>query len=205
VTVTLDASDREAPAVAVTSPNGGEVWDAGSVHAVTWTALDNVGVTSVSILLSLDGGLTYDDTLATGEANDGDYAWTVDTEAAPAARIKVIAHDGAGNAGADASDGNFEVHEGAAGIPSHLVITGTTPNPFSRHAMIKFGLPRPGTVEIDLYDVSGHFVANLVRASYQAGYHTLDWDTHDAVGAGLYILRLRVGSDTATYKAVIPK
>jgi hypothetical protein len=205
VMVTLDSSDKEAPTVAVTSPNGGEVWNVGSSHAVTWTALDNVGVTSVSIVLSLDGGLTYPDTLATGEANDGSYAWAVDADTASAARIKVIARDGTGNAGEDASDGTFEVREGTAGIPARLVITGTTPNPFSQHAVIKFGLPRDGVVEIDLYDVSGHFVANLVKAPYLAGYHMFDWDTHDAVGTGLYILRLRLGSETATYKAVIPK
>jgi hypothetical protein len=129
----------------------------------------------------------------------------VDADTASAARIKVIARDGEGNTGEDAGDGNFEVREGTAGIPTHLVIAGATPNPFSQHAVIKFGLPRDGVLEIDLYDVSGHFVAKLVRAPYQAGYHTFDWDTNDAVGAGVYILRLRLGSETATYKAVIPK
>jgi hypothetical protein len=46
---------------------------------------------------------------------------------------------------------------------------------------------------------------NLIKAPYSAGYHEVGWDTNDAVGAGLYILRLRLGSNTATCKTVIPR
>jgi Calcineurin-like phosphoesterase/Bacterial Ig domain len=205
VTVALDATDREPPAVTVTSPNGGEVWDEGSSHDITWTATDNVGVTSVDILLSLDGGTTYPDTLAAGEPNDGEYAWAVDGDTSSSARIKLVVYDGGGNSGEDASDGDFEVREVSGGIPSHLVIMGAAPNPFSQHAVIKFGLPRDGNVQIDLYDVSGKFVARLVEGPYSAGYHGVDWDTRQAVAAGIYVLRIQMGSDTATSKVVIPR
>src|SRR2546426_396077 len=40
-TVTVD---RSAPSVAVTSPNGGEHWAPGSLHAITWTASDVEGI-----------------------------------------------------------------------------------------------------------------------------------------------------------------
>jgi hypothetical protein len=205
VTVTLDTSDTVAPTVTVTSPNGDEVWEIGSSHDITWTATDDIGVASVSIILSADGGSTYADMLATGEANDGVYSWLVGTDAVPTARIRVIAYDGSGKSGEDASDSDFEIRYVPAGIPPHLVITGASPNPFSRHAVIRFGLPRDGLVEIDLYDVSGHFVTNLVREEYSAGYHSVDWNDDGKVGTGLYFLRLRLGSETATCKAVIPR
>ena len=65
------------PVVGVTSPAGGETWKAGSTHAITWTATDNVGVTAVDLAYSTDGGASYPNIIATGLANSGTYAWTV--------------------------------------------------------------------------------------------------------------------------------
>ena len=48
-----------APVVAVTSPDGGETWKAGSTHAITWSATDAVGVTSVDLAYSTDGGASF--------------------------------------------------------------------------------------------------------------------------------------------------
>ena len=99
VTITLTPADTEHPAVALSSPNGGEVWDIGVACDITWSATDNVGVTSITILSSGDGGTTYPDTIAAGEANDGAYSWLVDADPTPSARIKVIAYDDGGNEG----------------------------------------------------------------------------------------------------------
>jgi hypothetical protein len=203
VTIKVDPQDTQAPVVVVTSPNGDEVWDIGSSHEITWTATDDIGVASVSIVLSRDGGSTYSDTLASAETNDGKYAWAVAADATQAARVKVTAYDGSGNSGGDTSDSDFEIRDSGGGVPSHLVITGTNPNPFGRHAMIRFGLPRDGWVEIDLYDVSGRLVRNLLSEEYPAGYHVLEWNNDSSTGPGLYFLRLRLDSDTTTQKVVV--
>lgn len=205
VTVILEPYDIEPPTVQVISPNGQEVCEIGIAQEIAWTAADNVGVESVSIVLSSDGGATYQDTLATGEADDGIYWWTPAGDTTSAARIKVIAYDRLGNAAEDASDADFEIRDATAGIPSHVVITGTSPNPFSQTALIGFGLPRGGLVEIDLFDVSGRYVANLARKECQAGYQTFEWSNNGTVGAGIYFIKLRLGSDAAARKAVIPK
>src|SRR5947207_4958633 len=42
------APDTTPPVVTLTSPAGGESWAGASVHPVTWTATDNVTVTSVN-------------------------------------------------------------------------------------------------------------------------------------------------------------
>jgi hypothetical protein len=62
--------------IAVTSPNGGEVWNVGSRQTVRWTA--NFGTAeNVRIHLSLDGGATYPITLASSTPSDGAQAFTV--------------------------------------------------------------------------------------------------------------------------------
>jgi immune inhibitor A len=204
-------ADGEDPTVTVTAPNGGEVWDIGLTYDVTWTANDNIGVTSVSIVLSRDGGSTFDDTLATGEANDGSYSWQAEYDASVTARIKVIAYDGAGNDGEDMSDADFEIYDPLAGVstdkevPSHLVITGNTPNPFSGRTTVKFGIPRDGRVDMAVYDVSGRLVTRLIDGSYTAGYHAVDWANESDVGTGLYFLRLRLGPDEVTHKVVLSR
>jgi len=92
-----------------------------------------------------------------------------------------------------------------AGKPSQLLIASASPNPFSQHTAISFGLPREGRAELDLFDVSGHLVRNLFQGSYPAGSHSFDWHNDGKVGAGLYILRLRLDSETVTRKLVISK
>ena len=95
----------------MTQPNGGEVWNVGSVYAITWNATDNVGVTSTSLYYSYDGGANYDliDNLS---GNPGTYDWTVPNTPSTQCLVKVYAYDGAANEGSDVSDAYFTI-EGA--------------------------------------------------------------------------------------------
>src|SRR5262249_54147374 len=70
------SADTTPPTVALTSPIGGESWGVSSVHAITWTATDDVGVTTVDLALSTNAGATYPTAIATGLANTGTFAWT---------------------------------------------------------------------------------------------------------------------------------
>src|SRR5262249_8803180 len=108
-TFTVLSNDASPPMVTVLSPNGGEVWKAGSTHAVTWSALDDVGVTSVDVAYSLDGGATFPGTIATGIATSGSVPWVVPDAPPTTARVRVLAHDAASNVGADTSNTNFTI------------------------------------------------------------------------------------------------
>ena len=99
--------DTQAPVATVTSPTGGESWAVGSTHNVTWTATDNNVVASVDLALSVDGGATFPTAIASGLANSGSYAWTLPYTPSASARVRVTAHDGVGNFGADSSHANF--------------------------------------------------------------------------------------------------
>jgi agmatine/peptidylarginine deiminase len=96
-----------APTAYLKSPNGGQHYQPGQMVPVSWISDDDVLVSSVDLLLSTDGGLTYPTTIATGQPALGMYNWTVPNVDTSYARIRVVAHDGPGNTGADASDGNF--------------------------------------------------------------------------------------------------
>jgi len=68
------------------------------------------------------------------------------------------------------------------------------PNPTMDAAKVRFTVPRPMTVELALYDLSGALVRRLARGPLLAGEHQADWDGRDdggrAASAGLYFLRL---------------
>jgi flagellar hook assembly protein FlgD len=69
--------------------------------------------------------------------------------------------------------------------------------------VINFGLPRDGRVDLDLYDVSGRFVAEIADGDYPAGYHTVMWEADTRVANGVYVLRLKLGEETISSKTVV--
>jgi hypothetical protein len=103
--------DTTLPEVTVVAPNGGETFFVAAEDTIRWVATDNVGVDSVNIYYSVDGGSTYPYTVATGEYNDSTYAWTVPPTLSDSCLVKVIAFDAALNSAADSSDGVFTIDD----------------------------------------------------------------------------------------------
>jgi hypothetical protein len=62
------------PTITLTSPKGGESWDAGSTHNITWTS-SSVGE-FVKLELSTDGGSSWKD-IDARTRNDGTWDWTI--------------------------------------------------------------------------------------------------------------------------------
>lgn len=117
--VEITAADITPPSVTVITPNGGENWGVGTQQDIVWTATDNVGVTSIDMYYSTDGGSTYPHTIATDEANDGTYTWTIPNTPSTTCRVKVVAHDAAGNKGEDISNADFIISP--AGQPDFTI------------------------------------------------------------------------------------
>jgi len=115
--------DGTPPLVALTSPAGGESWLAGSLQSVVWTASDDVGVTAIDLAYSTDGGATYPNAIATGLANTGSHPWTLPGTATTGARVRVTAHDAAGNSATAASAADFAITDGTP--PTVAVLTPT--------------------------------------------------------------------------------
>lgn len=89
----------------VVSPNGGEVWTAGSVQTIVWEAPDDVA--GVRIDLTKDGGRSFQ-SVAASVPNSGRFAWQVPDGAAPACFIRVSDLRGEP---ADAGDGAFVIYQ----------------------------------------------------------------------------------------------
>jgi beta-lactamase superfamily II metal-dependent hydrolase len=206
-----EVSDVTAPAVAVQTPNGGEIWGAGGTHSITWTATDNVGVTSIDISYSIDNGGTYLP-VATGVANDGVYPWAVPMTPTVLALVKVTAHDAAGNTTADASDTGFEIHDDQAWVAETMLgdreVLGVYPNPASPgSAHVLYRIPSARDVDITIYAVNGRMIRRLQSGAVDAGVHDLTWDGRDdganSLPAGVYLVRFAGGGVHGTKRLVL--
>jgi hypothetical protein len=169
-------------------------------------------VTAISILLSKDGGATFADVIATGEANDGQYAWTVPAgTASETARIKVVARDRAGNSAEDMSDNDFAISDPSSGImadaiPARLEFAGVLPNPSSAQMTIHFGIPQPGEVALNAFDAAGRRVEEIARGFYPAGYHAVEWRAQEGgLATGIYFVRLTYGNEQRVQRVMVRK
>ncbi len=197
LTWSFTTRDAQAPAIVVSAPNGGESWPAGESRTITWNATDNVGVSSVDVLLSRSGLGGPWQSLASGIANTGSFAWTVTGPAGTDARIRVVAHDAAANSGEDASDGSFSI-TGTSGVDdlavTEFALAPVRPNPARGVGHVAFELPRAAHVRLTVNDLQGREVAVLADREFESGRHSLAWSGSGSAGAapaGMYFIRLR--------------
>ncbi len=78
-------------AIVTVAPNGGEYWAGGTTRTIRWRRA-GATVSQYRLLLSVDGGVTYTDTLAyVSSATDSTYNWNVSSVNSATCRIKVQA------------------------------------------------------------------------------------------------------------------
>jgi photosystem II stability/assembly factor-like uncharacterized protein len=81
------------------------------------------------------------------------------------------------------------------------------PNPFRTSTAIGFTLARAGRVRLDVYDVAGRRVRQLVRGERPAGRHDVPWDGRDDAGrsvrAGSYRYRLELADGSSLVRGMV--
>jgi agmatine deiminase len=99
----------QVPTAYLRSLRSGERLTPGSNLQIRWLADDEEAVTGIDILLSTDGGETYDEVLASNIAHTqlGTFNWTVPDRFVRRGRIRVVARDADGNTGFDSSPMDF--------------------------------------------------------------------------------------------------
>jgi beta-lactamase superfamily II metal-dependent hydrolase len=102
------AIDDIAPSVSALAPNGGQTLACGASTNITWTASDNVAVTSVDVAYSVNSGGNWS-AIATAIPNSGSVSWSVPSTPTTHGRVQVSAHDAAGNTGTAISAANFTI------------------------------------------------------------------------------------------------
>ena len=195
----------ELPQVTVLFPNGGEEFEVGDTCNITWFAAGNGGIDSVSILYSIDAGLSWD-TIATGEPNDSLYEWIIPSTPSESCLVKILAYDPGLNMGEDESDSLFRIRTSGVGGSAPVIrpFLTVSPNPFSEHMEIAFSPGDAGEVSLRIYDATGRLVKEFIPPTASTA---LSWDGRDEsgrkVGCGVYFLRFEAGGYQKTEKLLL--
>ena len=95
------------------------------------------------------------------------------------------------------------------GIPFTFVLNQNYPNPFNPSTSISYAIPEMNHVSLDIYDVNGYFVQNLVNGNLEPGFHSVSWDGTNAngskVSAGMYFYTIKSGNLVSTQKMIFLK
>jgi hypothetical protein len=90
-----------------------------------------------------------------------------------------------------------------------LVLFQNYPNPFNPATRISYFLPVRERVRVEIFDVAGRRVADLVDEVRDRGAYVVEWGGTDErgtpVASGLYLCRLTAGKETISRKMVLLK
>lgn len=100
--------------------------------------------------------------------------------------------------------GHTSIEESLQNLPQSYKITGVYPNPFNPDLQISYDLYKTAEVDLCIYDLQGHCVANIYTGMQDAGSFTYHWVPQQE-GSGCYIYRLTVNDKVETGKCVYLK
>lgn len=89
-----------------------------------------------------------------------------------------------------------------SGVPSSYRLEQNYPNPFNPSTQIKFAIPEAGRVKLEIFNLLGQKIAELVDEDLGAGYHTVDFNA-DNLSSGVYIYTINTNSFTSSKKMIL--
>lgn len=94
-------------------------------------------------------------------------------------------------------------------IPDDFALYQNYPNPFNPTTTISFFLPESGQASLDIFNVLGQKVKNLISENLTAGTHNFLWDATtengEKISSGIYFYRLRINDFYKTRKMLLMK
>ncbi len=93
--------------------------------------------------------------------------------------------------------------------PGQFELDQNYPNPFNPTTQIQYKLAVQSHVKLDVYNILGQHVINLVNDRQSAGVHQAQWSGRDSQGthvsSGIYIYRIQAGDFVQTRKMLLIK
>ena len=137
----------------------------------TWST---VGTVKASVLSNSPKNYTFTDT----KLQSGKYQY----------RLKMVDNTG--------SYSYSSVEAAEVAIPKDFAVSQNYPNPFNPSTKIDYQVPVDAKVVMEVYNIAGQKVFELVNQEQSAGYYTVDFGS-SKLSSGVYIYRL-AASDKAT-------
>jgi hypothetical protein len=98
------------------------------------------------------------------------------------------------------NDGAFEyskVIETEIALPVSFELSQNYPNPFNPTTKINYSLPNDSKVTLEVYNIIGERVAQLVNEEQSAGYYVVNFGTSsNNIPSGIYIYKFTAADNT---------
>jgi hypothetical protein len=99
------------------------------------------------------------------------------------------------------------VMKNAAALPTRFDLQLAGASPARDRVTLRLAIPTRSAAEVGVFDLRGALVRTLAAESFDAGWHTLEWDLRDPrgrdVAAGVYFLALRAGRERVTLRVPV--
>jgi hypothetical protein len=89
-------------------------------------------------------------------------------------------------------------------LPARFTLNNNYPNPFNPSTIISFSLPINSQVHLEVYNILGQKVADLINRQMNAGNYSITFNA-DKLSSGVYLYRLETNNFTATKKMILAK
>jgi hypothetical protein len=96
------------------------------------------------------------------------------------------------------------VQDDGPAVPANLILDQNFPNPFNPETVIPFALSRESRIHLNVYNLNGRVVANLINGQYPAGNHSIRFDGR-ALASGVYFCTLSTPGTSVTRKMLLLK
>ncbi len=199
------------------SSNGGMSWDT----TASRIRIREVKATKVYDMIESERGVlvagfqAYPDSVVS-LSSDGGKTWEIagTLDGAEEALCLLETKDGSLFAGT-APNGAIYLYQNSTSVadgadsPNEFILYQNHPNPFNASTAIAFQIPARARVRLDIYDMLGKVVQNLVNEDRPAGLYATRWNGVDRsgnpVGSGVYLCRLQCGDWLQTKKLLLLK
>ena len=104
-------------------------------------------------------------------------------------------------------DGGYKYSEAinvSINIPSRFSLIQNYPNPFNPSTTISFSIPEQTKVQLNIYNVLGQKISQLVNEVLDAGIYNVKWNAGDR-SSGIYFYELKTGSFSSIKKMILTK
>ena len=89
-------------------------------------------------------------------------------------------------------------------LPKKFELFHNYPNPFNPVTKIKYAIPQPAHVRLEIYNVLGQRISTLVNENKSPGFYTVDFDA-SSLASGFYIYRILANDFHAVKKMLVTK
>ena len=98
------------------------------------------------------------------------------------------------------NDGSFSystIQSAEVAVPKDFYVSQNYPNPFNPTTKIDYQLPMDAKVIMEVFNIAGKKVSELVNQEQTAGYYTVDFGS-SKLSSGVYIYRIVTGDKTTS-------